>query len=58
MPAYILQVDTRENVYYVVKTSYYIIEKGSTYTWEKKYSNALWICIVQLDVYGLSLAIL
>jgi hypothetical protein len=31
LPAYVLQVDTCENVHYVVKTSYCIIKKGSTY---------------------------
>jgi hypothetical protein len=41
LPACVLQGDTRENVHYVAKTSYCIIEKDSTYAQEKDDSNAL-----------------
>jgi hypothetical protein len=43
LPACILQVDTCENVHYVAKTSYCIIEQGTTYGKEKDDLNAMFI---------------
>ena len=41
--AYILQGDTHENIHYVAKTSYYIIEQVTTYYKEKFDLNTMLI---------------